>query len=164
MDEVRDILLSWRRPSHWTCLELMAVEDPMLPEDIDLMWAGGFSRSIYEIDVEILTLILPCVLEYFRRISQFQEFFPMAEPDETDVTDQTTKKRAVNLLGDYLVERALEHPSFAQFLFWQLKMRSKEISTGRETRDNIFARLLGLLLHRMQQVTHSFLPILIRTI
>jgi phosphatidylinositol 3-kinase len=61
----------------------------------------------------------------------------------------------VNLLGDFLVDKALEWPSFAQLLFWQLKVRSKEISAGKESRDNIFARLLGLLLHRFQKTVET---------
>lgn len=145
---VRELLLSWTKPSIWTSLELMAVDGPYTNEDVDLIWAAAFSRCIYEVGYEILELLLPCFLSYFERISQIQEFYP-AEDD----TERPERKNAVHLLADFLVERAVEWPAYGQNLCWNLKLRSKELKAENTSgRDNVYARLLGLLLRRLQKV------------
>lgn len=163
VDMIGDILLSWDRPSVWTCLELMATEGPATARDIDLLWAAAFSRSLYQISFEMAECLLPCLLGYFARIATMQDFFP---GDDSAVATPTSpaagegpKKAAINLLAELLVDRALEWPAFGQSLFWNLKIRSKEISAqqreaggGAQGRDNIYARLLGVLLQRLQSV------------
>jgi phosphatidylinositol 3-kinase len=153
VEMVTDILLTWTPPSLWTCWELMAVDGPYLPEDIDLIWAAAFSRSLYDIDYEMLTLFLSCILQYFERIAKIQEFYPIDESGR-DSNGVQKKKSAVSLLADLLMDKAVEWPAFAQNLFWSLKLKSKEISTERDTpiaKDNVYARLLGMLLHRLQK-------------
>lgn len=157
---IGDILLSWNRPSVWTCLELMATEGPVTAQDVDLLWAAAFSRSLYQISFEMAECLLPCLLGYFARIATMQDFFPGDDATvATTPAGEGPKKAAINLLAELLVDRALEWPAFGQSLFWNLKIRSKEISSqqreaggGAPSRDNIYARLLGVLLQRLQSV------------
>lgn len=169
---IADVLLTWYRPTIWTCLELMAIEDgPYQSEDIDLLWASSLARCLIlednTLDMDTQLLLLPALLEYFIRLCRHQEYYPLEDAQAVEPS-----KKAVNHLADYLLGRATTSETFAQRLFWLLKLRSKEISTrlqmngsgedvnGRRSRqevprkeyqrDNVFARLLGQLLHRLQ--------------
>ena len=145
---VRDLLLSWSKPSMWSCVELMAVDGPYTNDDINLIWAAAFSRTIYDASFEMLELQLTCFLSYFERISQIQEFYP-----GEDGEGKPERKDAVHLLAEFLVEKAIAWPSYGQNLFWMLKLRSKELKADTLTgRDNVYARLMGFLLRRLQKV------------
>lgn len=151
-----EVLLTWSRLSIETCIELMAASGPSLAEDLDLIWAAGFARSLYRITHDQLKLYLSCILQYFYRISCIQDFFP-----SDDALDASATSKAVNSLASLLIGRAVVDTCFAQALFWKLKILSQEISKGKESafRDNSFARLLGMLLHRLQKVSKKALAV-----
>lgn len=166
---VAEVLLTWEIPSIWTCLELMAIPGPFQPEDIDLLWSAAFARTLKnksnnnELDSDLMLLLLPAWLTYFSRICRYQSYYPDESSLATGSATEFEKgsRRAVNLLADFLLNQAEKSVVIAYRLFWLTKIKSKEISTAAaanetaQRQDNIYARLLGQLLHRLQHIPLS---------
>lgn len=175
---VREILLSWLPPSLSTCIELMSLRAPFTCADIDMMWATAFGRVLPDMAEDSLCLYMPCILGYFGYISTIQQFYPSATATVQSAPRCDSggghERGAVDLLAEFLIDRASQSFAVANLLFWRLKVASKEISEGGGggepsslagggagdasggaapggQRDNVFARLTGLLLLRLQK-------------